>query len=146
MDSLAASCTPLALLQTYMLPEGSGDGTLRLYRAEAEGFPLRWKRQGTPLLQGVWADSTLFEWGGRWWMFTSPFVGGAGPEGGCKGGGQVNVPLASSLRLPTACKTGLLRVARCQAELRHPPPGGRQPACPPLAAAPSAAARRRPES
>ena len=65
--------------QTYMVPEGAGNGSVLAYRAEAEGFPLRWRPEAV-LLHGSFVDSTLFEWGGRWWMFTSPSEPGLGME------------------------------------------------------------------
>jgi hypothetical protein len=56
----------------FMVPEGSGGGAARLYRADP--FPDRWVR-AKDLLEGpVLLDNSIFEWDGRWWMFaeTSP--------------------------------------------------------------------------
>eukprot|EP00887_Chlorella_sp_A99_P000043 scaffold16.g43.t1 len=88
---------------TYMLPEGYGSGSLRLYKAER--FPLRrgsdpplrrprpragWEPSGEGrllvvasragwqlekvLLPKLLIDTSLVEWGGWWWMFTSDVV------------------------------------------------------------------------
>jgi hypothetical protein len=51
----------------WMVPETLGAGCVRLYQADP--FPLRWRHVGD-LVEGEHADATLFEHGGRWWMFT----------------------------------------------------------------------------
>jgi len=53
----------------YMVPETLGAGGVRLYRADP--FPLRWLPAGH-LIAGEHADPTLFQHGGRWWLFTCP--------------------------------------------------------------------------
>ncbi|GAB4816109.1 hypothetical protein N2152v2_003155 [Parachlorella kessleri] len=52
----------------YMVPEGYGSGALRLYRAS--DFPLRWEFDRV-LVDRPLIDTSLFQWEGRWWMFTS---------------------------------------------------------------------------
>lgn len=54
----------------YMLPEGGAAGVV-LYKASS--FPLRWERESV-LLNGSFADTGVVEWGGKWWLFTSPAV------------------------------------------------------------------------
>lgn len=63
----------------YMLPEAFGSGGLRLYRAKR--FPLEWELERV-LVDRPLVDTSLVEWEGRWWMFTSDFVSGGG---GCCG-------------------------------------------------------------
>lgn len=53
--------------QHYMVPETLTAGCVRLYQADR--FPLHW-RHVADLVEGSHADATLFEHGGRWWMFT----------------------------------------------------------------------------
>ncbi len=55
----------------YMVPEGYGSGALRLYRAS--DFPLRWEFDRV-LVDRPLIDTSLFQWEGRWWMFTSDVV------------------------------------------------------------------------
>jgi hypothetical protein len=57
--------------QAYMLPEGYGSGALRLYRAVE--FPLHWEFAAM-LVDRPLIDTSLVEWEGRWWMFTSDAV------------------------------------------------------------------------
>jgi|GEM_PF-259423 len=56
-----------------MTPEALESGAVRLYRAD--DFPRRWSVDCT-LLEGAWADPTLFEHDGLWWMFvcSTPFL------------------------------------------------------------------------
>ncbi len=59
----------------WMVPESLATGTVDLYRAES--FPDRWAKHAT-LVSGLEAsDATLFEQGGRWWMFATVRAGGA---------------------------------------------------------------------
>lgn len=52
----------------YMIPEAGEAATVRLY--EARNFPEAWFYRGT-LLAGVrCVDSSVVEFGGRWWLFT----------------------------------------------------------------------------
>jgi hypothetical protein len=54
---------------TFMIPETKSNGTIELYRATS--FPDEWVLD-TVLMQGVRAtDATLFEHGGRFWLFTN---------------------------------------------------------------------------
>ena len=50
----------------FMIPESLKAGAVRLYRAN--DFPTRWSSVG-PLLQGEWADPTVFRFAQKWWMF-----------------------------------------------------------------------------
>lgn len=60
--------------ETYMVPESGQAGRVDLFRATR--FPLEWERAAT-LMQGVRAvDATLFEHGGRWWLFVNLRVEG----------------------------------------------------------------------
>jgi hypothetical protein len=56
---------------TYMLPESAEAGALRLYRAKK--FPFEWELYAT-LLKGVYLDSSIIFYAGRWWIFTCPSV------------------------------------------------------------------------
>jgi len=56
----------------YMIPESSAAGVIELYRAVR--FPDEWVRVQT-LLEIAGLDTTVFEHGGRWWMFTTPYIG-----------------------------------------------------------------------
>src|SRR5882724_809285 len=59
----------------FMVPETVETGTVDLFRAAS--FPDRWEKEAT-LLSGIEAsDATLFEHGGRWWMFATVRDGGA---------------------------------------------------------------------
>jgi hypothetical protein len=53
----------------WMIPETAAAGQVRLYRATA--FPSGWQLAQVLLDDVVAVDSTLFEDGGRWWLFTS---------------------------------------------------------------------------
>lgn len=54
---------------TYMLPETRANRTIEVYRCTA--FPDRWEPSHT-LMSGVRAvDATLYERGGKWWMFVN---------------------------------------------------------------------------
>jgi len=52
----------------YMVPESSGAGAVRLYRANP--FPDRWELVKELLRGPVLLDNSLFEHDGRWWMLT----------------------------------------------------------------------------
>ena len=53
----------------YMVPESNQDRSIRLY--EGAPFPDRWKYAGN-LLQGAhFVDSSIFRYGGKWWIYTS---------------------------------------------------------------------------
>ncbi|MDC8005426.1 hypothetical protein POV27_15285 [Aureisphaera galaxeae] len=52
--------------QYYMIPETLDAGSIRLYRAI--NFPNKWEFQ-TDLVQGAFADPTLFWNDGIWWLF-----------------------------------------------------------------------------
>lgn len=54
--------------QVYMMPEGSGSGSLRLYRAV--DYPLRWELE-KELINKPLVDASLVEWKGRWYLFAS---------------------------------------------------------------------------
>jgi hypothetical protein len=50
----------------FMVPETLGAGAICLYKAEE--FPKRWTRVGS-LLEGRFADPSIFRFEDRWWMF-----------------------------------------------------------------------------
>ncbi len=52
-----------------MVPETLGLGGVYLYRATS--FPTGWRREAR-LLEGAWADPTVFFHGDRWWLFACP--------------------------------------------------------------------------
>ena len=52
----------------YMIPESYTNRTIELYRCEQ--FPDRWEFCGNLMEDIVALDTTLFEHGGKWWMFT----------------------------------------------------------------------------
>lgn len=54
--------------QHFMVPETLGPAAVRLYVADR--FPTQW-RYLKDLIPGTYADPTLFENGGRWWLFCS---------------------------------------------------------------------------
>lgn len=55
--------------QIYMIPETTENRTLELYRADP--FPDRWVLQGVLAEDVSWADTTLFDHGGRVWLMTT---------------------------------------------------------------------------
>jgi hypothetical protein len=55
--------------QYYMVPETLAAGWVRLYKATL--FPIKWAAVGS-LVSGKFADSSLFYYQDRWWMFTCP--------------------------------------------------------------------------
>ena len=58
----------------FMIPETRQNSTIELYRAT--DFPVRWKLEKV-LFDNVQAvDSTLFEHGGRFWLFTNMSISG----------------------------------------------------------------------
>jgi hypothetical protein len=52
----------------YMIPETLETGTVRLYAGDP--FPTKW-RQVKDLIAGIYADPSVFEHNGRWWLFCS---------------------------------------------------------------------------
>lgn len=56
----------------YMIPETLGASEVRLYKSI--DFASDWKVVGS-LIQGLYADPSIFRWGGAWWMFAcdTPF-------------------------------------------------------------------------
>jgi hypothetical protein len=52
----------------YMVPETHQTRTIRLYRAEP--FPTKWRLVHTLMSGRAFADATLFQHDGRWWLFT----------------------------------------------------------------------------
>lgn len=50
----------------YMIPETRQAGGIRLY--EATSFPSKWRYKKT-LIQGNYADPSIFHYKGRWWIF-----------------------------------------------------------------------------
>ncbi len=52
----------------YMVPETRAVREVRLYRAV--DFPYAWEFAGILMQRRRFADSSLFHWRGRWWMFT----------------------------------------------------------------------------
>jgi hypothetical protein len=52
----------------FMVPESNQAGEVILYRAT--DFPSGWTREAT-ILDGVFADPTIFEFEGRWWLFVT---------------------------------------------------------------------------
>jgi hypothetical protein len=55
----------------FMIPESFEAGSMRLYKADA--FPLKWTYVAT-LLEGPWVDSSIFNFDGQWWMFSTPVI------------------------------------------------------------------------
>ncbi|MCX7358017.1 MAG: hypothetical protein NT015_07740 [Alphaproteobacteria bacterium] len=53
----------------FMIPESSGARTIEIWKST--DFPLGWTRVATPLLDVTAADTSLLEWGGKWWLFTN---------------------------------------------------------------------------
>ncbi|KAK7268464.1 hypothetical protein RIF29_21163 [Crotalaria pallida] len=58
--------------QIYMMPEGSRNGELRLYRAV--NFPLEWKLEKV-IMKKPLIDSFIINYGGRYWLFGSDHSG-----------------------------------------------------------------------
>lgn len=52
----------------YMIPESYQAGAIRLYTADH--FPDKWSFVGE-LLEGIFADSSIFFYHNKWWLFTS---------------------------------------------------------------------------
>ncbi|PYP88396.1 MAG: hypothetical protein DMF61_07335 [Blastocatellia bacterium AA13] len=52
--------------QFYMIPESIKSRAVRLYKADR--FPDKWSFAGN-ILEGLWADPSVFFFEGRWWMF-----------------------------------------------------------------------------
>jgi hypothetical protein len=53
----------------FMIPESHEANAIKLYRAVS--FPTNWKPVKT-ILEGAWADSSVFFFNDRWWLFTNP--------------------------------------------------------------------------
>jgi len=51
----------------FMVPESVATGSIRLYRATS--FPRSWSLEATLLSGGRYADPTLFQVDGSWWLF-----------------------------------------------------------------------------
>jgi hypothetical protein len=64
--------------ETYMLPETCQNASVEIYRAV--DFPRRWELAATLLTNVRAADSTIFEHGGKLWLFTA---GIGGKDLGC---------------------------------------------------------------
>jgi hypothetical protein len=54
----------------YMVPETLQDRTVRLYKASR--FPFQWDFQLNLLSDVDFVDSSILNYGGLWWLFTSP--------------------------------------------------------------------------
>jgi hypothetical protein len=52
----------------YMIPESGQAQSVRLYKAE--NFPTRWTLRATLVSGRAYTDSSLVEYGGKWWLFT----------------------------------------------------------------------------
>lgn len=59
----------------YCVPEASGSGEIALYRATR--FPEAWEKCATLVRDFGGVDSSLVQYGGRWWMFTGDIADGA---------------------------------------------------------------------
>jgi hypothetical protein len=68
---LSFPCTFQCGSDFYMVPESHTDRAVRLYRARR--FPFDWKRERTLLSGQPYVDPSLFQHGGKWWMFTAPY-------------------------------------------------------------------------
>lgn len=55
--------------QIYMVPESVANRTIELYKCTR--FPDQWTFQKNLMQDCEAADATLFEWGGKWWMFAN---------------------------------------------------------------------------
>jgi hypothetical protein len=55
--------------QAYMVPESAGANAVLLYRAV--NFPKKWELVDTLVHDERMVDNTIFQWGGKWWMFTT---------------------------------------------------------------------------
>lgn len=53
----------------YLIPESSGDFSVRLYRANP--FPEKWEYVGNLLSGYAYMDPTVFRYHNKWWMFVS---------------------------------------------------------------------------
>jgi hypothetical protein len=53
----------------YMIPESGAAHSIRLYRAVE--FPTKWEFAKTLLSGSNYVDSSIFEYSGRWWLFTT---------------------------------------------------------------------------
>jgi hypothetical protein len=55
--------------EPYMIPESGQAGVVEAYRSRA--FPLAWEPVATLMTDVRAVDTTVFEHGGRWWLFTT---------------------------------------------------------------------------
>ena len=53
----------------HMLPEGGAGQAIELY--ECEHFPERWRKVSTLMRNIRYADATLYEHQGKWWLFVT---------------------------------------------------------------------------
>ena len=60
----------------YMCPESSGNRDIRVYRCT--DFPMQWQFETIVMSDVNAVDSMLFEWQGKWWMFTNIDPAGTG--------------------------------------------------------------------
>jgi hypothetical protein len=56
----------------YLIPESRQGGAVRLYRADP--FPHRWTFVANLLTGPALSDNSVFQWDGKWWMFTQTSV------------------------------------------------------------------------
>ena len=63
---------------TYMIPESMANRTVELYKCSS--FPHQWEFQRNLMENCDAVDSTLFQWQGKWWLFTTQIeTAGASP-------------------------------------------------------------------
>jgi hypothetical protein len=55
----------------FMIPESHRANSIRLYRADP--FPYKWSLVST-LMEGAWVDTSIFSFGDRWWLFSTPMA------------------------------------------------------------------------
>jgi hypothetical protein len=72
----------------YMIPESAGAGAVRLYRST--DFPTQWSFVGN-LVEGIHRDPSIFQFAGRWWLFS---------ESSPRGDGTLRLHTASELTGP----------------------------------------------
>lgn len=60
----------------YMCPESSANHDIRVYRCLE--FPMHWQLETTIMSNVSAVDTMLFEWQGKWWMFTNMDPAGTG--------------------------------------------------------------------
>jgi hypothetical protein len=64
--------------EDYMIPETTGNKTVEVYKCVS--FPYRWEHHINLMENIEAADSTLLEYGGRWWLFASVRESRSGDE------------------------------------------------------------------